>query len=165
MMQNGGTVRLLAVAVVFVLLYGSRLTKGSVRHSADGLVFALKPMVIASRIGAVLLYAGFLAYTVVHASRPVPAWFYAVFVAAVGFILLQLPGTIVLGPESVTQSYWFLKRRVIAYGEVMALQAYQAGRAVRVIGDNRVTITHTTNHSAQDAFKAEMEQRTGKRAS
>jgi hypothetical protein len=33
----------------------------------------------------------------------------------------------------------------------------------RVLGDNRVSITHTWNHSGSDQFRKELERRTGKR--
>jgi hypothetical protein len=35
---------------------------------------------------------------------------------------------------------------------------------VRVLGDNRVSITHTWNHSGQAEFVKELEQRSGRRA-
>jgi hypothetical protein len=37
------------------------------------------------------------------------------------------------------------------------------GDATRVVGDNRVTITHSSNHCAATEFQQEMERRTGKR--
>ena len=162
--MNAYTIRWVAVLAVFLLLYGSRLTKGTAKLTAAGLVFALKPMVIASYAGALLLYAGFLGYSASLAPSHVPLWFYAVFVLAICLIVLRLPATIVLGAEGLTQRYWFLKTRVIGYSEVMAVQSYVAGRAVRVIGSNRVTITHTNNHAAQTQFLAEMERRKGQEA-
>ena len=160
--MNAYTIRWGAVAAVFLLLYGSRLSKGKARQTPAGLEFALKPLVIASYAGALLLYAGFLGYTAYLSPTRLPWWFYAVFVLAIGLILLRLPATIVLGPETITQSYWFLKQRVIGYGEVTNVQSYVAGRAVRVMGSNRVTITHTNNHAAQGQFVAEMERLTAK---
>ncbi len=162
--MNAYTVRWAAVIAVFALLYGSRLSKGTARQTAAGTVYALKPLVISSYVGALLLYAGFLGYTAYLSPRQVPWWFYAVFLLAMGLILLRLPGTILLAPDAVSQRYWFLKERVIPLDDVMLLQAYSAGRAVRVMGNNRVTITHTNNHAAQAEFRAEMELRTGKRA-
>ena len=52
-----------------------------------------------------------------------------------------------------------MKKRVIGYDEVMSVQRYVAGKAVRVMGLNGVTITHTNNHAAQAEFLAEMERR------
>ena len=161
--MNAYTVRWAAVVVVFALLYGSRLTKGKARMTAEGVEFPLKPLVIASYAGALLLYAGFLGYTAYLEPRRVPWWFYAVFVAAMGLIALRLPGTIVLEGDRVTQTYWFLKQRVIRYGDVLGLQVFQTGRAVRVMGDLGVAITHTNNHVAQGEFLREIELRTGKR--
>ncbi len=45
----------------------------------------------------------------------------------------------------------------------MAIQAMQSGRMTRVLGDNRVKITHTSNHCAAVEFQQEIERRTGKR--
>ena len=162
--MNAYSIRWAAVLAVFALLYGSRLSKGKARRTAAGMEFPLKPMVIASYAGALLLYSGFLGYTAYATPARVPWGFYAMFVLAMGLILLRLPGTIVVGPAAVTQSYWFLKRRVIGSGEVAAVQSYVAGRAVRVVGSSGVVITHTNNHAAQAEFRselAEMERRAG----
>ena len=155
-------VRVAAILAVLVLLYGSRLTKGSAKQTPEGLSFAMKPVVVGARVAALIFYVGFFGYTLATHRQHVPMWFPAFFLIAIGFILLQLPGTIVLGPDAVTQRFWFLKQRVIGYSEVMTIQAFAAGRAVRVLGDNRVVITHTNNHSAADRFRSELEQRTGK---
>ena len=157
--MNAYTIRWAAVVAVFLLLYGSRLTTGKATQTAAGEEFALKPLVLASYAGALLLYAGFLGYSAYAAPARVPVWFYFVFLLAMGLILLRLPGTILLGPEAVTQTYWFLKKRVIGYGQIMSVQKYVAGKAVRVMGSNGVTITHTNNHAAQAEFLAEMERR------
>ncbi len=156
-------VRITAVVVVFALLYGSRLTAGSATETPEGLSFAMKPFVMIARVVALLLYLGFFGYTLWAHALSVPVWFPMIFLVAVAFILLQLPGTIVLGPAAVTQRFWFLKQRVIRYQEVMTIQAFSAGRAIRVLGDDRVTITHTSNHSAAEVFRAELERRIGKR--
>lgn len=155
--------RIFAVVAVFALLYGSRLNKGKARETPAGVVFPMKPMVIVARVAALVLYIGFFGYTLRTQGTAIPMWFPALFLLAVGFILLQLPGTIVLGPESITQNFWFLKQRVIRYGEVMAIQAFSAGRAIRVLGDNRMVVTHTNNHSDAQRFRAELERSTGKR--
>ena len=158
-----GAVRITAVVVVFALLYGSRLTKGSVKETSEGLVFAMKPFVIVARVATFLLYLGFFGHTLLSQAQSVPIWFPLVFIVAVVFILIQLPGTIMLGPDAVTQRFWLLKTKRIGYAEVMTIQASSAGRAIRVLGDNRTVITHTNNHSAAETFRAELERRTGKR--
>lgn len=164
MMQiDASAARITAVVIVFALLYGSRLTKGTAKQTPEGLSFAMKPMVIVARVGALLLYLGFFGYMLKTQGSAVPMWFPVLFVVAIGFILMQLPGTIVLGADAATQSFWFLKKRVIRYPEVMTIQAFSAGRAIRVLGNNSVVITHTNNHAAADVFRAELELKTGKR--
>ena len=74
-----------------------------------------------------------------------------------------MPGTITLTPTAITQRFWFQPSKTIQYNEVMAIQAAQGGRITRVLGDNRVTITHTSNHCAAAEFRQELERRTGKR--
>jgi cytochrome b561 len=131
--------RIVAFGILILLLYGGRLVRGKARETAAGVIFPMKALVIASRLGIVVLYLGFLVWMV--------------------------PGTIVLGPEALTQSFWFLKQRQIRYDQVMMLRSFAAGRAIRVLGDNQVTITHTNNHADGPRFLAEMERRTGKKAS
>ncbi len=161
---DAGTVRIIAVVVVFALLYGSRLSKGTAKQTPEGLVFAMKPFVIVARVATLLLYLGFFGHAILSQAHAIPVWFPLVFLVAVAFILLQLPGTIVLGAEAVTQRFWLLKSKRIGYAEVMSIQAFSAGRAIRVVGDNRVVITHTNNHSASEVFRAEIERRTEKRS-
>lgn len=161
--MDASSIRIAAVVAVFALLYGSRLTKGSAKQTPDGLVFAMKPFVIVARVATLLLYLGFFGHTLLTQAHAVPVWFPLVFIVAVAFILIQLPGTIVLGADAITQRFWLLKAKRIVYTEVMTIQAFSAGRAIRVLGDNRVIITHTSNHSAQEAFLGELERRTGKR--
>ncbi len=159
--MNAYTLRWAAVLAVFALLYGSRLSRGAAQKTAEGTEYPLKPMVIASYLGALLLYAGFLGYSAYASPRGVPWWFYLVFLLAMGLILLRLPGTITVGSLAVRQRYWFLKERVIGYSDVVAVQVYSAGRAVRVTGNAGVAITHTNNHVAQPEFLAEMGRATG----
>ena len=85
------------------------------------------------------------------------------FVAAIAVGVMQMPGTITLTPVAITQSFWFQPSKAIQYNEVMTIQAMQGGRMTRVLGDNRVTITHTSNHCAAIEFQREIERRTGKR--
>jgi IS5 family transposase len=74
-----------------------------------------------------------------------------------------MPGTITLTPTAITQNFWFQPSKAIQYNEVMAIQAMQGGRMTRVLGDNRVRITHTSNHCAATEFQQEIARRTGKR--
>jgi hypothetical protein len=74
-----------------------------------------------------------------------------------------MPGTIALTPTAVMQRFWFRPSKQIQYNEVMAVQSAQGGRITRVLGDNRVQISHTSNHSAAAEFQQELERRTGKR--
>jgi hypothetical protein len=93
-----------------------------------------------------------------------PKFLPVLIVALAALILSQMPGTIVLTPNGLVQRFWLRSSKAIAYSEVMSIQAIGAGRMVRVLGDNRVSITHTWNHSASAEFVAELERRTGKRA-
>jgi hypothetical protein len=86
-----------------------------------------------------------------------------IFVAAIVLAVVQMPGTITLTPSAITQRFWFQPLKTIQYNEVMAIQAAQAGRMTHVLGDNRVKINHTANHSASTEFRQELEHRTGKR--
>jgi hypothetical protein len=61
------------------------------------------------------------------------------------------------------QHFWLRKTKAMRYDEVTSAQIIGAGRMTRVLGDNRVSITHTWNHSASDEFRKELERRTGKR--
>jgi hypothetical protein len=85
------------------------------------------------------------------------------FIAAIAVGLMQMPGTITLTPTAITQRFWFQPSKAIQYNEVMTIQAMQGGRMTRVLGDNRVKITHTSNHCAAIEFQREIESRTGKR--
>jgi hypothetical protein len=93
----------------------------------------------------------------------VPWWVALFFVAAVAVIVMQMPGTIILTPTAVIQRFWFRPAKAIQYNEVMAIQASSGSRSTHVLGDNRVKITHTLNHSAAKEFQQELERRTGKR--
>ena len=84
------------------------------------------------------------------------------FIVAIVFILIRMPGTITLTPTAVTQRFWLLPSKQIAYEDVMAIQSVRGGSITRVMGNTRVNIVHTQGHSAADEFRAEMEKRTGK---
>jgi len=153
------------VFCVFVLIaFGSRFTAGSVRQTPEGLVFGIKPMIAWTRAILLPAFVLFFLYAAMTTHRsPVPWWVSTLFLAAVIFIVLQMPGTITLTPTAVTQRFWFRSSKAIQYNEVMAIQAAPGSRSTHVLGDNRVRITHTLNHSAAKEFQQELECRTGKR--
>jgi hypothetical protein len=157
------TLRAIAIGLAILLLYGSRLTKGSVVETAEGLAFRIKPLFAWSRAIALPAYILFFIYIMTIQKQPVPWWMALLFVAAIAIGLMQMPGTITLTPMAVTQRFWFQPSKAIQYNEVMAIQAMQGGRMTRVLGDNRIKITHTSNHCAALEFQHEIERRTGKR--
>ncbi|HXC97318.1 MAG TPA: hypothetical protein VNU92_16570 [Edaphobacter sp.] len=154
--------RNVVLVVLLLLVFGGRLTKGSMRQSPDGLVFGTKPIIIWTRIIALPALILFIVASTMHQTQT-PWFLYLFIVAAVVFLLVQLPGTITLTPTAITQRFWFRPLKSIQYKEVMAIQSVLAGRAIRVLGDNRVKITHTVNHCANAEFVQELERRTGKR--
>jgi succinate dehydrogenase/fumarate reductase cytochrome b subunit len=157
------TLRAIAIGLVILLLYGSRLTKGSVVQTAEGLVFRIKPLFAWSRAIALPAYVLFFLYFMTMQKQPIPWWMALLFIAAIAVGVMQMPGTITLTPMAITQSFWFQPSKTIQYNEVMAIQAIQGGRMTRILGDNRVKITHTSNHCAALEFQHEIERRTGKR--
>jgi hypothetical protein len=157
------TLRTIAVGLVILLLYGSRLTKGSVGQTPEGLAFRIKPLFAWSRAIALPAYILFFVYIMIIQKQSVPWWMALLFIAAIAVGLMQMPGTITLTPMAITQRFWFQPSKTIQYNEVMAIQAMQGGRMTRVLGDNRVKITHTSNHCAAKEFQQEIERRTGKR--
>lgn len=163
MTMDAGLMRALVLGVVLVLLYGSRLTKGSVRETPEGMAFGLKPIFAWSRAIALPAYVLFFVYMLMVKHQQVPWWMALLFVAAIALGLAQMPGTIVLTPDAVTQRFWLQKSKRIEYGQVMAVQAMAGGRTTWVLGDNRVKISHTGNHCASEEFRAEIQRRTGKR--
>jgi hypothetical protein len=156
-------IRVLAIAIVFLMLYGGRLSKGSVKETPEGPSFPIKPLFAVARAIVLPAYILFFVYILMSHKQPVPWWTAVLFVAALVLGVLQMPGTIVLTPTAVTQRFWLRPLKTIQYNEVMSLQAIQGGRMIQVLGDNRVRITHTSNHSASAEFRQEIERRTGKR--
>jgi hypothetical protein len=156
-------IRVLAIAIVFLMLYGGRLSKGSVKETPEGPSFPIKPLFAVARAIVLPAYILFFIYILMSHKQPVPWWTAVLFVAALVLGVLQMPGTIVLTPTAVTQRFWLRPLKTIQYNEVMSLQAIQGGRMIQVLGDNRVRITHTSNHSASAEFRQEIERRTGKR--
>jgi hypothetical protein len=155
--------RAVAIGLAILLLYGSRLTKGSVAETPEGLAFRIKPLFAWSRAIALPAYILFFIYFMTIQKQSVPWWTALLFVAAIAVGVMQMPGTITLTPMAITQRYWFQPSKTIQYNEVMAIQAMQGGRMTRVLGDNRIKITHTSNHCAAMEFQQELERRTGKR--
>ena len=155
--------RTIALVVIFVVVLGSRFTKGSVTQTPEGLVFGIKPLIAWTRIIILPVLIVLVVYSMTASQHPLPWWLPLLFFAAVVFIIIQMPGTITLTSTAVTQRYWFQPSKAIQYNEVMAIQSVQGGRMIRVLGDNRVKITHTANHSAALEFQQELERRTGKR--
>src|SRR5271169_5450175 len=158
-----GILRYVSIAVVFLVAFGSRLTTGSSRQTEDGPVFGIKPVIVWARVIILPVLIFFAIYAVTTNRQAAPWGVFLLFFAAIVFIIVQMPGTITLTPTAITQRYWFQPSKTIQYNEVMAIQAAQGGRMTRVLGDNRVRITHTQNHSAANEFRQELERRTGKR--
>jgi small-conductance mechanosensitive channel len=151
--------RVAVIVAVLVVVYGSRMTKGSMTKTPEGLVFAIKPLIVWTRLPVLILV---VVYVMTARIYTAPWWVYVVFFATIAFIVAQMPGTITLTPTAITQRFWFRPSKAIQYNEVMAIQSLRAG-TTRVFGDNRATITHTLNHSAAAEFQQELERRTGKR--
>ncbi len=155
--------RAVAVGLVLLLLYGSRLSKGTVVQTPEGLAFRIKPLFAWSRAIALPAYILFFVYIMTIQKQPLPWWMALLFVAAIAIGVMQMPGTIMLTPTAITQRFWFQPSKAIQYNEVIAIQAIQGGRMTSVLGDNRTKITHTSNHCAAEEFRQELERRTGKR--
>jgi hypothetical protein len=155
--------RSIALGVILLVVFGSRFTKGSVTQTADGPVFGIKPVIAWTRIVILPALVVFVLYSMMTNKQPFPWWLPVLFFVAIAFIVAQMPGTIALTPTAITQRFWFQPSKAIQYNEVMAIQSVQAGRMTRVLGDNRVRITHTSNHCAAEEFRQELERRTGKR--
>ena len=156
--------RAVAFCVILLVAFGSRFTTGSARQTEEGLAFAIKPMIAWTRAILLPSFVLFFFYVAITTHRnPVPLWVSLLFFAAVVIIVIQMPGTITLTPTAVTQRFWFRPAKTIQYNEVMAIQAAPGSRSTHVLGDNRVRITHTFNHSAAKEFQQELERRTGKR--
>jgi len=153
------TLQMLMLFVLFGLLYAGRLVKGAARETPEGLSFGMKPLVMWGRIFVLPVYFALFAYPLWVSHHSIPAWLPILLIALFAFILLQLPGTIVLTPTAIVQRFWLRPSKSIHYNEVMAIEPLQGGRMVRVLGDNRVSITHTWNHCASEQFQQEIARR------
>jgi hypothetical protein len=156
--------RTVAFCVILLVVFGSRFTTGSARQTPEGLAFGIKPMIAWTRAIFLPAFVLFFFYAAMINHRSSVPWVVSLFfIAAVVIIVMQIPGTITLTPTAVTQRFWFRPSKTIQYNEIMAIQASPGSRSTHVLGDNRVRITHTLNHSAAKEFQQELERRTGKR--
>ncbi|MBS1823552.1 MAG: hypothetical protein JST61_16530 [Acidobacteria bacterium] len=158
------TLQIVTLAALFAVLYAGRMVKGSPRETPEGLAFPLKPLVLWGRVVVLPLYFALFGWPMWKAQHHVPAWLPVFVVGLLAVVLSQMPGTIVLTPTGLVQKFWLRGTKAISYPEVMSIQLTGAGRMTRVLGDNRVSITHTWNHSGAAEFAQELERRTGKRA-
>jgi hypothetical protein len=158
------TVQMLALVAVFLAVYSGRVVRGSAKETAEGIEFGMKPMVTYARLLALPIYFVALFYPL-WTQHKLPVWVPVLIVALAALILFQMPGTIVLTPDAVIQKFWLRGTKRIQYNEVMAMQASGGGRMTRVLGDNRVNITHTWNHADTDRFREEITKRTGRKLS
>src|ERR1700733_10653162 len=152
-----------AVILAILLLYGSPASAGTVGETPGGPPLPIKPLFAWSRAIALPAYMLFFVYMMIVQKQTVPWWMALLFVAAIALGVMQMPGTIVLTPMAITQRFWLQPSKAIRYNEVVAIQGMQGGRMTAVLGDNRVRITHTSNHCAAVEFRQELERRTGKR--
>lgn len=160
------TLQLVAIIVVFALVFVSRLSKGRARETARGLAFPLKPLVVFSRGVALPLYFLLFAYPLWISQRSIPVWLLVLLLVSTLFALFQIPGTIYLTATAVEQRFWLRAAKAIPYAEIMTIYAAARGGSItRVLGANRVTITHGFNHAASAEFRAELARRSGKRLS
>ncbi len=158
------SLRAAGFCALLLVAFGSRFTTGSARQTPEGLVFAIKPVIAWTRAIFLPAFLLFFLYVALATHRnPLPWWVTLFFIAAFCIFAAQMPGTITLTPAAVTQRFWFRPAKAIQYNEVMAIQAATGSRSTHVLGDNRVKITHTLNHSAAKQFQEELERRTGKR--
>ena len=158
------TLRLGFFFLVFALILATRMIRGRSRETPQGLAFGMKSIVLWTRVIVLPVYLIVLFYQPLTQHRHVPIWVPVVLLALLVFLLYQSPGTILLTPAAVVQRFWLRADKVIQYSEVMTIQNAQGGRFIRVLGDNRITITHTSSHADAEGFRTELERRTGKKA-
>ena len=156
--------QLLTLAALFALIYAGRLSKGSPKETAEGLAFPLKPLVLWSRALVLPVYFALILWPLWKSHHHVPLWLPLMFLVLFLLVIWQMPGTIVFTPTGLVQRFWLRKEKAMRYDEIMSAQVVGAGKMTRVLGDNRVSITHTWNHSGQAEFIKELEQRSGRRA-
>ena len=159
------TLQIIAMVAVFALIYVARATKGKARSTPAGIAFPLKPLVLASRAIALPLYFLLFAYPLWISRQSIPAWLLILIFVVCLFALFQLPGTIVLTPSAVTQRFWLRASKIIPYPEILGISASARGSVTRILGANRIAITHTFNHSAAAEFRADLARLSGKKLS
>ncbi len=157
------TLQLVSLVLIAAFLFLSRSATGRARETPEGMAFPLKGAVVWARVLAIVFYAGLFAYPLWISQRSIPAWLLLLLFAFTMFGLYQLPGTILLTTSDVRQRFWLRSAKIIPYGDVMVVQTLLNGRQTRVLGSNRVAITHTYNHAAPLVFQQELEKHTGKR--
>ena len=155
--------RTLVIVLFFGAIFAGKISKGKARQTPEGLAFPMKPVFTAMRFLALPLYYAFFYVWYWQAHHTVSWPMTILFVLVMTLMAMQSPGTIVLTPTTVVQHYWLLKDKVIPYSAIMALQKTTGGRSITILGDNRIRITHTSNHSDQAGFEQAIEQRTGKK--
>jgi len=153
------TFQMLMLFVLFGLLYAGRLVKGAARETPEGLSFGMKPLVMWGRLIVLPAYFALFAYPMWVTRHTIPVLALVLMIVLIAFILFQLPGTIVLTPTAIVQRFWLRPSKAIQYNEIMAIEPLQGGRMIRVLGDNRVSITHTWNHCASEQFQQEITRR------
>lgn len=156
------TLQIAAMVAVFALIYLARATKGKARPTPEGIAFPLKPLVIVSRAIALPLYFLLFAYPLWISRQSIPAWLLILIFVVSLFALFQLPGTIVLTPTAVTQRFWLRASKIIPYTGILGIAASPAGAVTRILGADRLAITHTFNHSDSAQFRADLARLSGK---
>ncbi len=159
------TLQIASMAIVFALIFSARLVKGHPRPTPAGLSFPLKPLVVFSRAFALPLYFLLFAYPLWISRQSIPVWLLVLLLVSLLFGLYQYPGTIVLTPTAVIQRFWLRAQKSITYPEIMTVAAARGGAVTTVLGDNRVTITHTFNHAGSSEFRTELARLSGKQIS
>ena len=153
----------LALLIIFVVVVlASRFIKGSPLQTPDGLTFPIKPALNWISVLIIIIYVTFFMASYHNSDHSKAMFIAAILLAIIALRLSRMPGTITLGQLSITQNFWFIPSKEIPYADVMAIQSIQGGRMTRVMGNNRVTITHTANHCAAAEFQAAIAERTGK---
>lgn len=159
------TLQIAAMVVVFALIYVARATKGASRQTPDGIAYPLKPLVVLSRAIALPLYFLLFAYPLWISRQSIPAWLLLLIFIVTLFALFQLPGTIMLTPAAVTQRFWLRASKSIPYSEILGISASRSGSVTRILGANRIAITHTFNHAASADFRTTLARLSGKQLS
>jgi hypothetical protein len=156
-----------AVGLAGVLLFGGGLIGGRIKDSiaqtSEGLVFRSNPLSASAGMITLPIYILFFA-SQMNTEKQLIQWVSMLLVfPALAVAVAQMPGTITLTPTAITQRFWFRPSKTILYSEVMAIQLRRGGNMTRVLGDNRVKITHISNHRAATEFQEEIKRSTGMR--